>query len=330
MKISVIVPVYKSEPYIRRCLDSVIGQTYRDLEIILIDDGSPDNCGAICDEYAEKDNRIKVIHKENGGVSSARNAGLAVAKGEWIGWVDSDDWIETDMYAYMIKHAAESNADIAVCSRFEEHRACRVFRGYEREEVLDTEQALKLLLKNDVMQNFLHDKLWRRELFNDLVFPERMTFEDVAVVYKLFMRAKCIICLPEAKYHYFLHQGSITADTSLQNKICYYIAAKRRYDEMRYSLPQFSDLLTAQCVVSAVSIWSSYYHNPRHVRRQFREQLREIASFCREHVREALQNMKLGPSGRAILRLTPYVSWWAFSLAAFFSRLYSIKHGRAL
>ena len=104
-KISVIVPVYKVEPYLRKCLDSIVGQTYQNLEIILVDDGSPDGCGAICDEYAAQDKRVRVIHKANGGVSSARNAGLTAATGEWIGWVDSDDWIEPDMYERMLELA---------------------------------------------------------------------------------------------------------------------------------------------------------------------------------------------------------------------------------
>ena len=97
-KISVIVPVYKVEPYLRKCLDSIVNQTYRNLQIILVDDGSPDNCGKICDEYAARDRRIEVIHQENGGISAARNAGLNLADGDYIGWVDSDDWIEPEMY----------------------------------------------------------------------------------------------------------------------------------------------------------------------------------------------------------------------------------------
>ena len=96
-KVSIIVPVYKVEKYLRKCIDSIINQTLKDIEIILVDDGSPDNCGKICDEYAAKDTRIKVIHKENGGLSSARNAGMEVAEGEYIGFVDSDDWIESDL-----------------------------------------------------------------------------------------------------------------------------------------------------------------------------------------------------------------------------------------
>lgn len=111
--LSVIVPVYKVEPFLKRCVDSIIHQTYKNLEIILVDDGSPDNCGAICDEYANKDDRIKVIHKENGGQSSARNVGIAIAKGDYIAFVDSDDWIDSDMYETLIGLAEKYDADIA-------------------------------------------------------------------------------------------------------------------------------------------------------------------------------------------------------------------------
>ena len=111
-KVSIIVPVYKVEKYLRKCIDSIINQTLKDIEIILVDDGSPDNCGKICDEYAAKDTRIKVIHKENGGLSSARNAGMEVAEGEYIGFVDSDDWIESDMYMTLWQKAKDINADL--------------------------------------------------------------------------------------------------------------------------------------------------------------------------------------------------------------------------
>ena len=110
-KISVIVPVYEVEPYLRKCLDSVVNQTYQNLEIILVDDGSPDKCPAICDEYAARDERIQVIHKENGGVASARNAGLERVTGDYIGWVDSDDWIETDMFEYLLENAEKFGAE---------------------------------------------------------------------------------------------------------------------------------------------------------------------------------------------------------------------------
>ena len=115
-KVSIIVPVYKVEKYLRKCIDSIINQTLKDIEIILVDDGSPDNCGKICDEYAAKDTRIKVIHKENGGLSSARNAGMEVAEGEYIGFVDSDDWIETDYVGELLFCLIQSESDMAICS----------------------------------------------------------------------------------------------------------------------------------------------------------------------------------------------------------------------
>ena len=113
--ISVIIPVYKVELYLRECIDSVLAQTYQNLEVILVDDGSPDQCGSICEQYAEKDNRVCVIHKENGGLSDARNAGIDVAKGEYIGFVDSDDWVAPDMYECLYKASVEYNAEFVVC-----------------------------------------------------------------------------------------------------------------------------------------------------------------------------------------------------------------------
>lgn len=115
LKISIIVPVYKVEPYIHKCVDSILAQTFKDFELILVDDGSPDNCGQICDEYAQKDSRVKVIHKENGGVSSARNVGIDTALGEYITFIDPDDIIEQNMYQVLFEHAIKYSADIVVC-----------------------------------------------------------------------------------------------------------------------------------------------------------------------------------------------------------------------
>ena len=114
-KVSIIVPVYKVGPYLAKCIDSILSQTLTDFELILVDDGSPDSCGEICDGYAKKDERIKVIHKQNGGLSSARNAGLDIAKGEYIGFVDSDDYIEHDMYEFLYKNSVQYDTDIACC-----------------------------------------------------------------------------------------------------------------------------------------------------------------------------------------------------------------------
>ncbi len=329
-KISIIVPVYKVEPYLRKCLDSIVNQTYRNLQIILVDDGSPDNCGKICDEYAARDRRIEVIHQENGGVSAARNAGLNLADGDYIGWVDSDDWIEPGMYGYLLENALKYGADIAVCSRFERYKNKSVRRGWSKLEVLNREQALEMLLENDCMQNYLWDKLWRKDLFADIVFPEGKTYEDISIMHKLFIKARCVVCLPDVGYNYFQRADSIVSDVSLQGRLNHYAAAKNRYDEMIVDWPQFENLLLAQCVASAVCIWSGFLYNLKSERKLYRRRLDEVACFCKQHCEAALKYMKLGLAGNLVVRLTPHNKWWAFALAALVGWLYKLKHGRNL
>lgn len=329
-KISVIVPVYKVEPYLRKCLDSIVNQTYRNLEIILVDDGSPDNCGAICDEYAAKDNRITVIHKENGGVSSARNAGLDKASGDWIGWVDSDDWIELDMYEYLLKNAVEYRADIAVCSRYEIKEDGAIYYGWKVPTSLNREEGLRCLLENNLLQNYCCDKLWRKELWQGVVFPEGKTFEDMAVLHHPFERADAVICLPEPKYNYYQRKGSIVHDLALENRMNHYLAAKLRYDEMREAWPQLEPLLLNQCAMSAIGIWCSFHEAPKIVRQKMRPTLQKISEFCGGVAKQAQENLGLGLAGRLVLKLIRYPTWWSFQLAALISRLYERKHGQAL
>jgi len=329
-KISVIVPIYKVEPYITKCLDSIIRQSYKNLEIILVDDGSPDLCGEICDEYAKNDNRITVIHKKNGGVSSARNAGLVIASGDWIGWVDSDDWIELDMYEYLLSNVLRHNADIAVCSRYEEYRRHSLYRGWKQVEILDTENALAQLLKNDTMQNFLWDKLWKKSLFDNICFPYGKTYEDIAVMHRLFEKAQHILCLPTAKYHYRQRANSIVGTSSLGNRMNHYIAAKTRYEEMKDRWPQFLPQLEGQCVAAAVNIWCSYLKSDYSTQKKYRLEIRKMAQFSKKHYRSALKYMGLGKAGKAVVYLTPYATWWAFILAYLCGWIYKRKHGREL
>ena len=317
------------EPYLRKCLDSLVGQSYRNLEIILVDDGSPDRCGEICGEYAGKDSRIQVIHKENGGVSSARNAGLRAASGDWIGWVDSDDWVERDMFEYLLGNAKQHQADIAVCSRVERYKEHHIFRGWEKTLVLDREEAMRLLLENDQMQNYLCDKLWKRELFRGIVFPEGKTFEDIAVMHRLFERASRVVCLPEWKYNYYQRAGSIVDDSSLQNRINHFMAARNRLEEMREDWPQYLDLLEAQCVASSIMVWCSYCANPKPERERAWAQIEEMSAFARAH-RSAGKRTNLGLAGRLVARLVPYPSGWAFRAASLIGRLYKLRHGRTL
>ena len=205
LKISVIVPVYKVEEYLDRCVKSIVEQTHKNLEIILVDDGSPDNCPAICDSWAEKDRRIKVIHKENGGVSSARNAALDAATGDFIGFVDSDDWIENDFYELLMKSLAENGSDIAFCGY------CVVERSGEKKgykNLLDSSICDRNRYLYNVVSGgdggFIWNKLFRAKLFDGVRFSDKIVYsEDLLFNFVISQKAGKISFVNEEKYNYF-------------------------------------------------------------------------------------------------------------------------------
>lgn len=211
--ISVIVPVYNVEKYLDRCVESLLGQTYRSLEIILVDDGSTDGCGAMCDGYTRRDSRVRVIHKRNGGLSDARNAGLAVASGSYIGYVDSDDWIEPDMYARMHQACAESGAQLAVCRYFSEYRDRTVSGGSGSVVPLSRDALLRIYIGGHdeyIIYNSVWSKLFRSDLVRGMVFPKGRNSEDIVYTTRAFCRAERAVYIDQCFYHYVLdREGSI-------------------------------------------------------------------------------------------------------------------------
>lgn len=209
-EISVIIPVYKAEPYLRKCLDSVINQTYRNLEIILVDDGSPDNCGAICDEYATKDDRILVIHKGNGGVSSARNAGLELASGAWVGFIDSDDYIERDQYEYLLGLALRYGADIAQCGMIWEAPGQRKVLYIPSEEHCVADG--RMTLPADIWSCFSHSnccRLYSRDVLKGIRFDRGYVVgEDLLFNLQALTTARKMVFGDKAKYHYVQNMSS--------------------------------------------------------------------------------------------------------------------------
>ena len=213
-KISVIIPVYKVEDYLPKCLDSVINQTYKNLEIILVDDGSPDNCGAICDNYAKMDSRIKVIHQKNMGLAEARNSGLKIATGNYIAFVDSDDWIENDTYEIMISNIVKFKADLIVCGLWVHHPNGDIEKqeglGTGVEELSQEEFLCKLVSMQDGT-GFAWNKIYSKNRLGKLKFLiSDGCSEDIRFNYRFSKNAKKILYLHEAKYHYERREGAIT------------------------------------------------------------------------------------------------------------------------
>lgn len=210
--VSIIIPIYNVEKYLSACLDSIIGQTYKELEIILVNDGSTDNCPQVCEEYTAKDKRIKVIHKENGGLSDARNAGFEIATGEFISFVDSDDLISPDFCEKLINALLSNDADIAECGflKFENPEDIKQFKNSEsqKSEVMDTETALRCLMEISEAA-VVWNKIYRKEVIDNLRFPVRKINEDEYWTYKVFGNTRKIIKIPDTMYYYRQQQGSI-------------------------------------------------------------------------------------------------------------------------
>lgn len=210
--ISVIAPVYKVEKYLEKCIESIVNQTYRNLEIVLIDDGSPDNCPAICDNWSKKDNRIKVIHKKNGGLSDARNAGMEISTGEYIAFVDSDDWIESHYIEYLYQAIQETNAEISACEVRE------VIDGEAAEPVLDEplvfrenspKEAIEELLKGCGFRAVAWNKLYKRSLLEGERFEVGRLHEDEFFSYRILDKASVLAFVDIPLYNYRQRLGSI-------------------------------------------------------------------------------------------------------------------------
>ena len=207
--ISVIVPIYKVETYLDKCIESIISQTYKNLEIILVDDGSPDNCPIMCDEWAEKDNRIKVIHKINGGLSDARNAGLDIATGEYIAFVDSDDWILPNMYERMLCIITQEEADICACNICSCYPDCETVWGCNEYTVGNSTQILDMLYSDTKYPVAAWNKLYKKQCWETLRFPVGKICEDAFTTYRLVHNSKKIVQIPEAFYCYRIRPESI-------------------------------------------------------------------------------------------------------------------------
>lgn len=203
-KISVIVPVYKVEKYLERCVTSIRNQTYENLEIILVDDGSPDNCGKMCDEYAKEDSRIKVLHKENGGLSDARNKGIEGSTGEYIAFVDSDDWLDIDMIEILYKMSKKHDADIAECSYRNMFKDCirEETRCTAEQIVGDNIFALEGMLDWKYFKPVAWNKLYHRSVIGDIRYPKGKLHEDEFTTYKYMYAAKKLVYIDVSKYNY--------------------------------------------------------------------------------------------------------------------------------
>ena len=259
--ISVVVPVYNVEKYLKRCIKSVLNQTYKNLEIILVDDGSKDKSGQICDEYSKKDERIKVIHKENGGLSDARNVGIENSFGKYICFIDSDDYVDVKFLENLYSIIKKYNADISVCcykivSENVENLKIEEKREYN-EEVWDKEQSYKELLLFGKLENYIWNKLLKKSLFNGVYFPKGKKMEDIGTTYLLLDKAKKIAKTSYVGYFYMQREGSIMSNLNGQLIADTKEMINIRFDYLKKKYPNLFDEL----MINRLAFIKFYYED---------------------------------------------------------------------
>lgn len=254
--ISIIVPVYEVEEYLSRCVESLVKQTYREIEIILVDDGSPDQCPKLCDFWEKQDERIRVIHKKNGGLSDARNAGISIAQGEYIVFVDSDDWVDNTFVERLYFAAYNTNSDICECEIIKTDGMTRI--DEVKEELNDsiqcyeTEDALKLLIQDSVFHQYVWNKIYKRGCMEGIFFKKGKVNEDEFWTYQIFGRSKKIAKISNKLYYYFQRNESIMGNAYNLKRLDALEAKKERQEYIERHYPKMAEMAKVNLVFSCL------------------------------------------------------------------------------
>lgn len=286
--VSVIVPIYKVEEYLPRCVDSILCQSYTDLEIILVDDGSPDGCGAICDAYAKKDPRIRVIHKPNGGLSDARNAGLDIATGEFVYFLDSDDWISPDAISSLYRHMDDSVDIVAgssVSVREEDGQLVEIATSIPSDTLwhFDRVAAMKdSLLRSRAAWN----RLFRRKLFQTIRFPVGRINEDEAIMLHVLDLCNATVQIGQQTYFYFHRPNSITTSSFSEKKMDWFDNCEANYAFIRDHYPQLLTEAEHRIAQSVTYLLRSMLMEPK----RFERQIERLHTCLDTRYRDLLRN----------------------------------------
>lgn len=311
--ISIIIPVYKVEKYLKNCVESVIAQTYQNIEIILVDDGSPDKCPAICDEYAKRDSRIKVIHKQNGGLSDARNVGIEHAKGKYITFIDSDDNVSNDYIEYLYELLMKHNTKMSIATHTVVSNKKRInFGNGYTEKVLTTEECLDRMLCEQGFSVSAWAKLYSKELFNELRFPKGKLNEDNGTTYKLILQCDKIAYGNKNIYNYYKRENSITTSKFNLKKMDLIELTDKMCDEIDAKYPNLKNSTDKKRVTSRFSILRQMLVNKLSEEEKLTE--KEIEKYIKQRKKQILKNNKMSKRDKiALITLMMGKVFFAFS-----------------
>lgn len=294
-KVSVIVPVYNVEKYLRKCVESIKNQTYQNLEIILVNDGSTDHSGMICDDLSQTDVRIVVIHKENGGLADARNAGMDISTGDYIGFVDSDDYIDEDFYEILVDNLHKYNADVSCCrySNVWEDGKKELIGNDESINVYEGTEALKEYLYGKTMDPFSVNKLYKAELLGNATYLDtRFRFikgilsEDNPFCVELFKRTKKVILVGKSKYNYLqAREGAITNSKVSQKKIDAVHYWNQVRLDCRRDYPELEKYALRRQILFYIGLYNKIYND-----NDYKSEIEHIIAFVKGHNKEIQQS----------------------------------------
>ncbi len=286
-KISIIIPIYNVEKYLPACVKSILQQTYKNLEVILVDDGSPDRCPVICDELAQKDDRIRVIHQKNKGLSGARNTGIDNAQGDYLIFVDSDDTVEQTLVEELYTYAEKWNCAIVACGRnyiFEDGQiVCKI--AHDESKVYGFEEAMQEMNSFRLFDMSAWAKIYRKELFEDIRFPEGKLSEDYYIMYKLFDKAQTIGYVAKPLYNYLQRQSSISRNKKINHDFA--DAAKKQMEFLDDKYPQMSVLGHTAYASANLTVYDFYLKNgvkcPKDKLLEFKKAVRDNLVYIRKN-----------------------------------------------
>lgn len=330
--VNVIIPVYNVREYLARCVDSVLAQTYENIRVWLVDDGSTDGSAQVCDEFAARDRRVVVIHKENGGQASARNAALdrieptGSADGELIVFVDSDDWVELDYVEFLLRLLSASGADAVQCGHYVTYSSTREVEKNEdhRQIELTTRDALESVLRNGVWDITVWNKMFRASTFRDLRFPEVRYYEDTAIAPLFTERLGRVVVSMEPKYHYVQRYSSTANGTSWVDHKIDLVPIGDKVAE--YVLGIYSDLADA-AMEKRVFVRLSTLSQMVNTRHLDDERAGEMRRFVCDHARQVMRDPRASKRNKlGILMLLPGLGWYRLV----WSLYYTLRRRRAI
>lgn len=317
MKISIIVPVYNTEKYLEQCIESILNQTYRNIEIILVNDGSEDSSLSICEYYANMDSRVILLQQENRGVSAARNRGIDVAKGEFISFVDSDDWIDEDLYEILLKDALEKRKKVVICSNVIEYRGRKFIKkiSSSKEYIdLDFSDTILALFREDSVIGGVCGKIYRKELFYNVRFDEKINYsEDVIVNVLLFEKAQSVLYHSIPKYHYRQTSESACHTKFSEKSLDYWKGTQILYGLIKTKCPRAQDFALDcyfQCLIFCGDAALMFKGGKEEEFKNIRKEIRGI--FCNAIFKK---NIPINKKKQAFFMLFPY--WISRKIALF-------------